>query len=188
MTGTFFFWVLRAGRSRAMPRSGSHPVGRRQCGSRQCRAATHGLECSGRQHGLDSASQLLQAQMQLPNFSKPGTGAAIRALLKLSPLPGTCGVRHCAGTTTQRRNAPRTMSLPGTPREARLWLVLPFSREAAARPSSGVAAAPLNLSSEHAVRATLGRQVGPEGRSRTGLGRRKCDTRNACETPTTVEM
>lgn len=53
---------------------------------------------------------------------------------------GTCGVRHCAGTTTQQRSAPRTMTLPGTPREARPRVVLPVSKEAAARPNSVVAA------------------------------------------------
>jgi hypothetical protein len=53
------------------------------------------------------------------------------------------------------------MSLPGTPREARPILVLPSSRQAAARPNSVVADAPINHSSDHAVRATLGRQGRP---------------------------
>jgi hypothetical protein len=51
--------------------------------------------------------------------------------------------------------------LPGTPREARAVLALPFSREAAARPNSVVADAPINHSSDHSVRATLGRQGRP---------------------------
>jgi hypothetical protein len=51
--------------------------------------------------------------------------------------------------------------LPGTPREARPCLVLPVSKEAAARLQSVVADLPINHSSDHAVRATLGRQGRP---------------------------
>lgn len=85
---------------------------------------------------------------------------------------GTCGVRHCAGTTSRRGRAFRTMTLPGTPREARLIPAFSVTKEAAARPNSVVAAAPLNHSSDRAVRATLGRQGRPRrpvlrvGRSR----------------------
>jgi hypothetical protein len=83
---------------------------------------------------------------------------------------GTCRVRHCAGTTTQRRRTPRTMSLPGTPREARPRLVLPVSREAAARPNSVVAA----LHSTTRATTLFGRRWdakgGPEGRSRRSAG------------------
>jgi hypothetical protein len=45
--------------------------------------------------------------------------------------------------------------LPGTPRGARPILVLPFSKEAAARLNSVVADAPINHSSDRAVRATI---------------------------------
>jgi hypothetical protein len=70
------------------------------------------------------------------------------------------------GHNPQRRRAPRTMSLPGTPREARPILVLPSSRQAAARPNSVAAA----LQSTHRAAALLGRRWaakgGSEGRCR----------------------
>jgi len=62
-----------------------------------------------------------------------------RTPLRTARHLGTCGVRHCAGAATQRQSAPRTMSLPGTPREARPRPFVAVTKQAAARPNSVVA-------------------------------------------------
>jgi hypothetical protein len=90
---------------------------------------------------------------------KDGTSRGLRnsqRRTRRSPHIGTCGVQHCAGTTTQRRGAPRAMLLPGTPREAPPCLVLSFSKEAAGVPSAW--SQPFNPPPrDHADGATLGR-------------------------------
>jgi hypothetical protein len=70
---------------------------------------------------------------------------------------GTCRVRNVPEQHSGDE-CDSHIPLPGTPREARLWLVPPSTKEAAARPKSVVAAPSINHSSDHAVRATLGRQ------------------------------
>jgi len=82
-----------------------------------------------------------------------------------------CRVRNCAGAALRQRSALRTITLPGTPREARSWTALPAQREAAARASSVVANFPAPLI-DHAARATLGRRRRPRrpGFRETGVG------------------
>ena len=66
-----------------------------------------------------------------------------------------CRARHCAGGTPRQRLPPRTMSVPGTPREQRSEQRVPAQKEAAARAISVVAILPVFLF-DQADRATLG--------------------------------
>jgi hypothetical protein len=83
-----------------------------------------------------------------------------RAPLRRAHPSGRAGYGMCWYAFPAAWRVPH-IPLPGTPREARSCLVLPFSREPAARPNSVVADLPINHSSDDAVRATLGRQGRP---------------------------
>jgi hypothetical protein len=66
------------------------------------------------------------------------------------------------------------MSLPGTPREARFWLVLPSSREAAARPTSVVAAPQSTTRATALIGRRWGANGDPEGRCRGPVAAAPC--------------
>ena len=84
----------------------------------------------------------------------------------VKPSTGTCRVRHCAGKIVRRHGSSRTMATPGNPRAERSGIVLPVSREAAARTIGVVAAPPIDLLATTPMVRRWAAGGGPEGRSR----------------------
>ena len=98
-------------------------------------------------HGLRARAAIRAQPLRQAHIAIP-----VLALSYIGPR-----ARYCVPTTNRQRTTPRTIVLPGTPREARSGTALPARKEAAARPSSVVTHFPAS-SNDHAARATLGRQ------------------------------